>query len=46
MKNVLADKFIGQSGKASEKGMTQKQQLAQLEQFREEERLMSLLPLQ
>ncbi|MAE79498.1 MAG: hypothetical protein CL967_07035 [Euryarchaeota archaeon] len=35
IENVLADKFIGQSGKGKRKGMTQKQQLAQLEQFRE-----------
>ena len=31
---VQADRFIGQSGKGKRKGMTQKQQLAQLEQFR------------
>lgn len=32
---VLVDKFIGQSGKGKRKGMTQRQQLAQLNKFRE-----------
>ena len=32
---VVADRFIGQSGTGSRKGMNQKQQLAQLQRFRE-----------
>lgn len=35
IEGVLVDKFIGQSGKGKRKGMTQKQQLAQLNRFRE-----------
>ena len=34
---VQVDKFIGQSGKGKRKGMTQRQQLAQLNKFREGE---------
>tara|TARA_B110000240_G_scaffold11379_1_gene12010 strand:- start:449 stop:1750 length:1302 start_codon:yes stop_codon:yes gene_type:complete len=32
---IVADRFIGQSGTGSRKGMNQKQQLAQLQRFRE-----------
>lgn len=35
IEGVAVDKFIGQSGKGKRKGMTQKQQLAQLNRFRE-----------
>ena len=35
IEGVLVDKFIGQSGKGKRKGMTQRQQLAQLNRFRE-----------
>ena len=33
--SIIADRFIGQSGTGSRKGMNQKQQLAQLQRFRE-----------
>ena len=32
---IVADRFIGQSGTGSRKGMNQKQQLSQLQRFRE-----------
>ena len=35
IEGVVADRFIGQSGTGSRKGMNQKQQLAQLQRFRE-----------
>ncbi len=35
IEGIVADRFIGQSGTGSRKGMSQKQQLAQLQRFRE-----------
>ena len=35
IEGIVADRFIGQSGTGSRKGMNQKQQLAQLQRFRE-----------
>ena len=35
IEGIIADRFIGQSGTGSRKGMNQKQQLAQLQRFRE-----------
>ncbi|DAC33503.1 MAG TPA: hypothetical protein HA356_00300, partial [Candidatus Poseidoniaceae archaeon] len=35
LEGINVDKFIGQSGKGKRKGMTQRQQLAQLNRFRE-----------